>query len=283
MRSITQSLAVVALLALAGCGTTQPSSVTPSSASAPVVPSASVAATVLASATAAPAPTPSATSAPTPSPTLAAAYVEGAPYAPVLDPADFVAVVDNPYLPWIVGTTWTYRGGKERNVVTVLPETKVVLGVTATVVHDRVFTGNELTEDTFDWYAQDTDGNVWYLGEDTKELENGKVTSREGTWEAGVGGAQPGIVMPADPAPGLTYRQEYKPGEAEDVARVRQLGATVTVRAGTFNDVLVTEEWTRLDPTILEHKSYAPGVGVVLEEVVKGSTEHNELLSVTKP
>ncbi|MFL5755518.1 MAG: hypothetical protein ACJ77N_04385 [Chloroflexota bacterium] len=209
--------------------------------------------------------------------------MQGTPYAPVINPADFTASVDNPYLPWTVGATWTYRGGDERNVVTVLPDTHTVLGVATRVVHDQVFTGSELTEDTFDWYAQDRAGNVWYFGEKTEELERGKVTSREGSWEAGVEGAQPGIVMLANPTVGEAYRQEYKKGEAEDLARVHELGAHVTVKAGTYDDVLVTEEWTPLEPTILEHKSYARGVGVVLEEVIKGAKEHNELVSMTMP
>jgi len=280
MRPVTRSIAVLALFALGACASTPTSTVAPS-------PSAPTAPTAAPSATATATPPPSATAAPTPSPTATpsdpAAFVEGAAYAPVIDPADFVAVVDNPYLPWIVGTRWTYRGSGERNVVTVLPATRVVLGVTTTVVHDEVFTKGELTEDTFDWYAQDRAGNVWYFGEDTKELEGGKVTSREGSWEAGVDGAQPGIVMLADPAIGETYRQEYKPGEAEDIARVHELGATVTVRAGTYPDVLVTEEWTPLEPKLLEHKSYARGIGVVLEDVVKGPAEHNELVSMTAP
>jgi hypothetical protein len=150
-------------------------------------------------------------------------------------------------------------------------------------VHDQVFTGPELTEDTFDWYAQDAAGNVWYFGERTEELEGGKVTSREGSWEAGVDGAQPGIVMLADPVVGETYRQEYLKGEAEDIARVIDLAGHATVKAGTYDDVLVTEEWTPLEPKILEHKSYARGVGVVLEELVKGGKERVQLVSVEGP
>jgi hypothetical protein len=209
--------------------------------------------------------------------------VEGAPYAPVIDPADFVATIDNPYLPWPVGATWTYEGGEERNVVTVLGDTRMVLGIPTTVVHDQVFTGGELTEDTFDWYAQDKAGNVWYLGEDTKELEGGKVTSTEGSWEAGVDGAQPGIVMLANPTVGAAYRQEYKKGEAEDVAKVIAPSGPVTVKAGTYDDLVVTQETTALEPTILEHKTYARGVGIVLEQVIKGSKERNELVSMQLP
>jgi hypothetical protein len=154
--------------------------------------------------------------------------------------------------------------------------------VTVTVVHDRVFTAGELTEDTFDWYAQDTAGNVWYLGEATVEYD-GDSTSTAGSWEAGVDGAQPGIVMLAHPAVGDAYRQEYLAGEAEDAAKVIELGGTVTVRAGMFRDVVTTEDWTALEPKILEHKSYAPGVGVVLERLVKGGKERNELVKIEGP
>ena len=278
MRPTARPIAMLALLALAGCAANPVSTEAPPSVAAPSSSPAAVS-----SPSAAPTPTLTPPPTPAPAPSDPAAYVEGAAYAPVIDPAEFVAVIDNPYLPWIVGTTWTYRGGDERNVVTVLPGTRVVLGVTVTVVHDQVFTGDELTEDTFDWYAQDAAGNVWYFGEDTQEIEGGKVTSREGSWEAGVDGAQPGIVMLAQPMVGEAYRQEYKHGEAEDLARVHELGAHATVKAGTYDDVLVTEEWTPLEPTILEHKSYAPGVGVVLEDVIKGPKEHNELVSMTAP
>jgi hypothetical protein len=206
-----------------------------------------------------------------------AALVEGQPYAQQLDPADFVAAIDNRYFPLTPGTTLIYEGGGERIEVTVTHDTREILGITASVVHDQVTVDGQVTEDTYDWYAQDRWGNVWYLGEDTKEYEDGVVTSTEGTWEAGVDGAQPGIVMLAEPAIGDVYRQEYYAGEAEDAASIFALDQTTDitwVTGGTqpakVDGVLVTEEWTPLDPAVREHKSYAPGVGLIREESVTG-------------
>lgn len=213
-----------------------------------------------------------------------AAVVKGEPYRPGIDPADFVDVVDNPYFPLEPGTTLVYEGasGDDQEVVevTVTDDTKVILGITATVVRDQVFVDGELVEDTFDWFAQDRWGNVWYLGEDTKELENGEVVSTEGSWEAGVDGAQPGIVMLAEPHVGDTYRQEFYRGKAVDMARVRGLDESVTVPYGSFDHVLVTEDWTPLEPKFLENKSYARGIGVVLERLVQGGQEMLELVEV---
>jgi hypothetical protein len=123
--------------------------------------------------------------------------------------------------------------------VTVTDKTKQILGIKATVVHDQLKEDGEVVEDTFDWYAQDVDGNLWYMGEDTKEFENGKVTSTEGSWEAGVDNAQPGIILPAAPAVGMTYRQEYLKGQAEDEASVMGLTEHVKVKFGTSDDVLI--------------------------------------------
>jgi hypothetical protein len=201
----------------------------------------------------------------------------------VLDPDAFVPAIDNPFLPWVPGTRLVYEGGGERIVVTVMRETRVILGITATVVHDQVFDAGELVEDTFDWYAQDSAGNVWYLGETTEELEGGLVVSTAGSWEAGVDGALPGIVMLGDPRLGDRYRQEFYAGEAEDVAKVLELGGTVTVPAGTFEGVLTTEDWTPLEPTLVEHKQYAPGVGVVFEEIVKGGKGRVRLVEISRP
>ncbi|RJQ46975.1 MAG: hypothetical protein C4534_01940 [Gaiellales bacterium] len=204
------------------------------------------------------------------------------PYSVEIDPADFVAGVDNPYLPYRPGTTWIYEGetdeGTERIEVTVTGETREVMGVTCVVVRDQVRIDGELVEDTLDWFAQDRDGNVWYFGEDSKELENGEVVSAAGSWEAGVDGALPGIVMQADPVIGETYHQEYYRGEAEDMAKVLSLDETVELALGAYTGCLQTEEWTPLEPGIAEHKFYARGVGVILEEKVKGGEGRIELI-----
>jgi hypothetical protein len=220
---------------------------------------------------------PSSSAAPADNP---APYVEDQAYEPEFDPADFVAVIDNPYLPWTPGTTLVYEGGGERVEVTVTDESREIMGIAATVIHDQVFVDGELVEDTFDWYAQDAAGNVWYLGEETEEYGGGEVVSTEGSWEAGVDGAQPGIAMLANPQVGDAYRQEFYEGEAEDVAKVFALAESVEVPQGSYDDVLVTEDWTPLDPDIVEHKFYAPGVGVVREELVEGGDEVLELIEV---
>jgi hypothetical protein len=206
-------------------------------------------------------------------------------YNPAVDPADFITVIDNPFFPLQPGSVRRYREtgdeGKLDIVVTVMPETKVIAGVTTTVVHDVVSRDGEVLEDTWDWYAQDRAGNVWYFGEDTKEYDRGRVSS-EGSWETGVRGAKPGIIMPAKPKTGWMSRQEYLVGEAEDEGQIIGLNETVTVAAGKFTGCVKTKEWTRIEPGILEHKYYAPGIGVVAEVTVEGGTSHGELVSFTK-
>ena len=205
-----------------------------------------------------------ATAAPAPS-GKPAAYVEGDPYQVTVDPADFVALVDHPYWPLVPGTTTVFEGDGERIVVEVTGYTKEVLGVATTVVRDRVYDKGRLIEDTLDWYAQDRSGNVWYFGEETTEYEDGKPVTTAGSWEAGVDGAMPGVVMPAEPRVGDTYRNEYYAGEAEDLAKVIELDGTISVPVGTFNETIRTEDWTPLEPSQLERKTYAPGVGLVAE------------------
>ena len=204
-----------------------------------------------------------------------------------LDPADFTTKIDNPYWPMAPGTSWVYRetdaeGNEQRVVVTVTDETKEVMGIEARVVHDLVTEDGKTVEDTYDWYAQDADGNVWYLGEDTKEYEDGKVVSTEGSWEAGVDGAQPGIAMPADPEVGLEYRQEYYTGEAEDAAVVLGLHERAETPLGSYEGVLMTKDFTRLDPEVLEYKFYAPGVGPVVALGVSGEIGREELVEHVK-
>ncbi len=206
------------------------------------------------------------------------------PYDPVINPADFVAQIDNQYLPMSPGTTFVYDGesedGKERIEVEVTHETKEILGVTCIVVRDRVWIDGELVEDTLDWFAQDRDGNVWYFGEDSKEYEGGKVVSTEGSWEAGVDGAKPGIIMKGNPQVGDAYRQEYYEDEAEDMAEVLSLNESVSVPYGSFENCLKTQEWTPLEPDVVENKYYAPGVGVVKEVAVEGESERVELVEL---
>src|SRR3989344_3986968 len=186
---------------------------------------------------------------------------------PLINPANFVSGIDNKYFTLVPGKKFTYESktdeGFERVEVEVTGETKKIMGVTAIVVRDRVWLNNELREDTRDWYAQDKEGNVWYFGEDTVELVDGKIVSRAGLWEAGIDGAKAGIIMKAKPKVGETYRQEYYKGKAEDMARVLALNATVTVPFGTFNNCLQTLDYTPLEPSVKEHKYYCPSVGTV--------------------
>lgn len=211
---------------------------------------------------------------------------ESPPYFPVL-PTIWAASVANTYFPLTPGTIWQYReqasNGVETIIVEVLPQRRMVSGVSATVVRDRVYLDGSLIEDTFDWYAQDDAGNVWYLGEDSKEYKNGVVVSTEGSWEWGVNSALPGIQMWANPASkvGVEYRQEYYKGQAEDWGKVIALGQTVTVPFGTMTNCITIEEWVGLelnDPH--GTKSFCPQVGMVSE----GATGQNgrvELISRT--
>jgi hypothetical protein len=205
-----------------------------------------------------------------------------------LDPAEFSTRIDNPYWPMRPGSRWIYRetapdGTRQRVVVTVTRRTKPIAnGITARVVRDRVTEDGELVEDTFDWYAQDRAGNVWYLGEETREYENGKVTSTAGSWEAGVDGAQPGVVMPAKPRVGLAYRQEHYAGEAEDEAEIFSLAEQVEVPYGHFAHVLMTKDANPLQPRVLEYKFFARGVGPVLAVGVSGGSDREELVRFTR-
>jgi hypothetical protein len=207
--------------------------------------------------------------------------------APVFDPNNFVAVVDNTFFPLPIGRTLVYSGIKDgqtqRDTVTVTNETKVILGVTATVVSDIADHNGTVIERTSDWYAQDKQGNVWYLGEDTVHfLPNGKGDT-SGSWEAGVDGAQPGIVMEANPQIPDAYRQELFAGEAEDTAWVVNRGGTISVPYGKVRNVLTTLEATRLEPGAYDQKVYGPGIGIVLEQSLTGDPEVARLESVTGP
>ncbi len=205
-----------------------------------------------------------------------------------LRPADFSVDIDNPYWPMRPGSRWVYResdgeGGAQRVVVTVTARTKRISnGIEARVVRDVVSRDGQPVEVTSDWYAQDGAGNLWYMGESTAEYEKGKVATTAGSWEAGVDGAQPGIAVPANPAPGLSYRQEYYAGQAEDRAQVLSLGEQVEVPFGHFSNAMLTKDLTPLEPRLAEYKLYAPGVGPVLTLDVSGASGREELVSFTK-
>lgn len=204
-----------------------------------------------------------------------------------LDPADFTTRIDNPYWPMRPGSRWVYRegdgeGGVQRVVVTVTAATKrIANGVRARLVHDVVSRGGRPVEITDDWYAQDARGNVWYLGERTAEYRGGEVVSTAGSWEAGVDGAQPGVIVPAKPRPDMSYRQEYYAGEAEDRAVVMGTSEQVEVPFGLFRGALMTKELTPLEPDVVELKFYARGVGPVLAIGVSGGAGREELVKYT--
>ena len=209
--------------------------------------------------------------------------VDGTPFP--IDPSEFTTEIDNPYWPMKPGSQWIFRetdaeGAVSRVVVTVLDKTKMIAnGVEARIVHDQVTEGGQVKEDTYDWYAQDADGNLWYLGEDTTEYENGKPKTKEGSWEAGVDGALPGIIMPADPQVGMTYREEYYKGHAEDGASIISTDALAKVPYGRFEHGVQTRNFSGIEPDVIEEKIYAQGVGVVLEITVSGGSDRDELLS----
>lgn len=185
-------------------------------------------------------------------------------------PAHFRATVDHPFLPLRPGARWVYLSktadGTERTVVVVESRHRTVAGISATVVHDRAYLDGRLSEDTYDWFAQDDEGNVWYLGEDTHAYEPGKPPSTEGSWEAGVGGAQGGLALPGRPAVGDRYQQEHLAGTAEDRGEILALDAHGTVPWGAFRDAVRTRDTTPLEPDVVENKYYVRDVGTVLEE-----------------
>ena len=197
----------------------------------------------------------------------------------------FVHGVTNPWFPLKPGTTFIYTGEKDgesgRDVVHVTRRTRMLRGAPCTTIDDRVYLKGRLAERTTDWYTQDASGNVWYFGEATAELNKaGKVTSREGSWLAGVDGAQPGIFMAAHPNIGRSYRQEYYQGQAEDHFAVVSVSASVVVRYTASAHALLTKEWTPLEPGTLDHKLYIRGIGLVREETIKGGNELWELSDV---
>jgi hypothetical protein len=203
-----------------------------------------------------------------------------------LDPADFTTAIDNPYFPLAVGSRWVVRvtdaeGLEQHEVITVTDQTKQIAdGVEARVVRDVVNEGGKPAEITDDWYAQDSEGNVWYFGEDTAEFHNGKKDT-SGSFEAGVNGADAGVAMLAHPEAGQTYREEYYADHAEDRSKVLSLDEQAEVPYGHFTDVLLTKDYSPIEPDVLEYKLYAKGIGQVLAQSVSGGSEREELVSFT--
>jgi hypothetical protein len=201
------------------------------------------------------------------------------------DPGDFVVGISNPYLGFTPGKIFHYIDETDEGIETidveVTNDAKVILGVNMTVLHDQVFLDGTLIEDTFDWIAEDSDGNVWYFGEDSKEYENGVLVSTEGSWEAGVDGALPGIYMLAEPHNGMQYQQEFAVGVAEDMAKIVGLNKTVNIELGTFTGCLNVKEWNPLNQQgSHENKFYKPGLGLVLEVHPSGGMHTVELVGV---
>ena len=206
-------------------------------------------------------------------------------YAPSIEPSNFVKRVTNPYFPLKPGTGFHMDGVRgrtpQKDDAVVLHKQKRILGIRCTIVRDTVSERGRAVERTFDWYAQDRDGNVWYMGENSLELSHGRLVRASDSWEAGVKGGKPGIIMPGRPRPGDAYRQEYyPPGEALDQARVISLKGSVTVPYGSFHNLLVTSERSPFEPQT-ERKYYARGLGEVKETVVKGHHETFSLVRVT--
>lgn len=207
-----------------------------------------------------------------------------AAYEPVLDPAHFVDVIDNPYYPLPVGRTLIYRGVKDGTTQTdrvhVTSRTKVIEGITATVVTDVAKHRGRLLEKTTDWYAQDDQGTVWYLGENTKAYAADGTVDTSGSWQAGVDDAEPGIIMEAQPRVPDAYRQEYFAGEAEDTAWIVDRGGRITVPYGTVGPVLTSLEFARIEPDVIDQKIYAPSIGIVQETALTGEAEVARLVEV---
>lgn len=210
----------------------------------------------------------------------------GTPLTPTASPHEipgfpgaehFVTGITNPYLNFAVGRTFTYESetdeGTEVNTVTVTSDTRTILGVVTTVVYDEVRVNGQVREETYDWYAQDDEGNVWYFGEDTKEFdENGNLVTTAGSWEAGVNG-DPGIIMLAEPEVGLRYKQEDSPGNAEDMAKVVSLCEPVEIEYDDFECALQTAEWSLIESGPRDFKFYVAGVGMVYEILNRGANQ----------
>ncbi len=190
--------------------------------------------------------------------------------------------IDNKYFPLKPGTTMIYEGKSEdeptRDVFVVTNDTKEIAGITARVVHDDGYVKGEHEETTDDWFAQDDQGNVWYMGEYTTDLSN--KGSHEGSWEAGVKGAEAGVIMETDPKVDDTYNQEFSKGVAEDKGTILSLDEKITVPYGTFSNVLKTKDFSALEPDIVENKYYAQNIGEIKAMSVKGESEVQSLVQI---
>jgi hypothetical protein len=211
----------------------------------------------------------------------------GKNYHPTIHPADFSPNITNKWSPFPVGTTFVYSGvdGTDHitDIVSPSHRTKVLDGVRARVINDRVLVHGRVSERTSDYYAQDKCGNVWYFGEDTAELNrHGKVISRQGSFHSGVHGAQPGVYMQAHPQLGRKFRQEWYKGHAEDVFKAIQKHQSRTTPYASFKNLLRTRETDGLEPSIVDNKYFAPGIGSVVELTVKGATERLHLVDVLR-
>ena len=222
--------------------------------------------------------------------TFGVASIAGATvHPPDVNPANFVYPITdpNPLFPLVPGTTYFYQGESEgvptTNTTEVTCGIRVIEGVTTTIVHDSAFENEMLVEETFDYFAQDKNGTVWYFGEDTTEFDpvTGEPISTEGTWREGVDDADAGFIMLANPRVGDRYFQEFAPKVAVDLAKVISLDGSATVPYGFFDDLLVTKETSQLDPGVVENKYYASGIGFIRAEMVKGGEEHTELVNIT--
>lgn len=206
---------------------------------------------------------------------------------PVPNAAGFTPGVDNPWFPLLAGSTYVYRGVKDgqpsRDVLTVTHQVKTIDGVRCAVIQDRLYLSGHLEERTTEWYSQDRQGNVWYFGENTAELaKDGHVTTTDGTWQAGVDGARPGIYMFAHPKVGQTGQQEFYKHQAQDRFKVLSLHSSVNVPYTSSTKAMLTAEWTPLEPGVLDHKFYVRGIGTVLEQTVKGGDERGALVSLRR-
>ncbi len=204
---------------------------------------------------------------------LLASTAHAETYAPQINPEEFTTEITNPFLTLPTGRKLVYSGetpdGMERIEITMTGETREIMGVTTTVYLDRVFHEDQLVEETKDYLAQNSvTGDVWYFGEDVQNYANGQPTNTDGAWIAGEDSAQPGIWITASPVVGMEYRQEYYPGEAEDMVTIKEVGLTIETPLGTFTDCIKTFDWTPLEEASKEDKFYCPGIAA------KVSTHH---------